>query len=164
MQSQNVPLSASMIQEKAVKGLNTENFQASNGWLRRWKERNDISFKTVSGKSKSVTPEMVNAWSETSLPTYLSNYDLEDIYNADEFGLFYQCLPNKTYLLKLERCYVGKLSKIRIAGMAAANATGDKLPMFIIGKAKNPRCFKNVKFLPCRYRNQRKSWMDGKIF
>ena len=167
MQSQNVPLSASMIQEKAVifaKGLNTENFQASDGWLRRWKERNDISFKTVSGESKSVTPEMVNAWSEMSLPTYLSNYDLEDIYNADEFGLFYQCLPNKTYLLKLERCYVGKLSKIRIAGMAAANATGDKLPMFIIGKAKNPRCFKNVKFLPCRYRNQRKSWMDGKIF
>ena len=56
------------------------------------------------------------------------------------------------------------LSKIRITGMAAANATGDKLPMFVIGKAKNPRCFKNVKFLPCRYRNQGKSWMDGKLF
>ena len=48
--------------------------------------------------------------------------------------------------------------------MAAANAMGDKLPMFVIGKAKNPQCFKNVKFLPCRYRNQRKSWMDGKLF
>ena len=34
MQSQNLPLSASMIQEKAVtfaKELNTENFQASDG-------------------------------------------------------------------------------------------------------------------------------------
>ena len=48
--------------------------------------------------------------------------------------------------------------------MAAANAMGGKLPMFVIGKAKNPRCFKNVKFLPCRYRNQRKSWMGGKLF
>ena len=48
--------------------------------------------------------------------------------------------------------------------MAVANGMGDKLPMFVIGKAKNPRCFKNVKFLPCRYRNQRKSWMDGKSF
>ena len=41
MRSQNVPLSASMIQEKGVifaKELNTENFQASDGWLRRWKE------------------------------------------------------------------------------------------------------------------------------
>ena len=95
MRSQNVPLSASMIQEKAVifaKELNTENFQASDGWLRRWKERNNISFKTVSGESKSVTPEMVNAWSETSLPTLLSNYDLKDIYNAGEFGLFLSVL------------------------------------------------------------------------
>ena len=52
-----------MIQEKAVvsaKELNTENFQASDGWLRRWKERNNISFKTVSRDSKSITPEMVN--------------------------------------------------------------------------------------------------------
>ena len=48
--------------------------------------------------------------------------------------------------------------------MAAVNAMGDKLPMFVIGKAKNPRCLKNVKFLPRRYRNQRKSWMDGKLF
>ena len=48
--------------------------------------------------------------------------------------------------------------------MAAANAMGDKSPIFVIGKAKNPRCFKNVKFLPCHYRNQRKDWMDGKLF
>ena len=64
MRSQNVPLSASMIQEKAVnfaKELNTENFQASDGWLRSWKERNNISFKTVSRETKSITPEMVNA-------------------------------------------------------------------------------------------------------
>ena len=48
--------------------------------------------------------------------------------------------------------------------MAATNAMGDKLPMFVIEKAKNPRYLKNVKFLPCRCRNQRKSWMDGKLF
>ena len=41
---------------------------------------------------------------------------------------------------------------------------GDKSSMFAIGKAKNPRCFKTVKFLTCRYRNQRKSWTDGKLF
>ena len=154
-----------MIQEKAVifaKELNTENFQASDGWLRRWKDRNNISLKTVSRESKSATPEMVNVWSETSIPTRLSNYDLKDIYNANEFGIFYQCLPNKTYQLKSEKCYGEKLSKICITGMTAANAIGDKLPMFVIGKAKNPRCFKSVKFLPCRYRNQQKSWMDGK--
>ena len=51
----------------------------------------------LSGESKSVAPEIVDGWWETSLPTLLSNYDLKDIYNADEFVLFYECLPNKTY-------------------------------------------------------------------
>ena len=32
------------------------------------------------------------AWKETSLPTILSRYELKDIYNADDFGLFYQGL------------------------------------------------------------------------
>ena len=100
MQSQNVPLSTSMMQEKAVifaKELNTRNFQASGGWLRRWKERNNISFKTVSGASKSVTPEMINAWSETSLPTLMSSYDLKDIYNVDDFGLFISAFQIKLF-------------------------------------------------------------------
>ena len=77
-----------MIEVVFVKELNTEDFKASNGWLRRWKERNNISFEAVCGESKSVTPEMVNAWLETSLQTALSsNYDLKDIYNADEFRI-----------------------------------------------------------------------------
>ena len=126
--------------------------------------RNNVSFKTVSGESKAVTPEMVAGWNETTLPTLLSNYGLENIYNADEFGLFYQCLPDKSYQLKTEKCSGGKHSKIRITGLAAANAVGNKLPMFVIGKAKNPRCFKNIKKLPCRYRSQRKSWMDSVLF
>lgn len=118
----------------------------------------------MSGESKSVTPEMFASWNETTLPTLLSNYGLKEIYNADEFGLFYQCLPDKSYQLKSEKCSGGKHSKIRITGLAAANAVGDKLPMFVIGKAKNPRCFKNIKKLPCRYRAQKKSWMDSILF
>ena len=48
--------------------------------------------------------------------------------------------------------------------MAAASATGEKLPMFVIWKSKNPRCFKNVKHLPCEYKSQKKSWMNSEIF
>ena len=163
MRSENVPLSGGIIQEKAsiyAKKLNTENFKASDGWLRLWKERRNITFKTISGESNSVTSEMINAWKETSLPTLLSNYELKDIYNADEFGLFYKCVINKTYQLKSEKCSGRKLRKICIIGMVAANAVGDKIPMFVIRKSQKPRCFKNVKFLPCRYRNQKKE-LDG---
>ena len=41
------------------------------------------------------------------------------------------------------------LRKVCITGMAAANAVGDKIPMFVIGKAQKPSCYKNIKFLPC---------------
>ena len=66
-----------------------------------------------------------------------------------------------------EKCSGGKLSKICITDLAVANAVGDKLPMFVIEKAKKLRCFINEKFpsfYPVVYRNQQKSWMDVLLF
>ena len=65
----------------------------------------------VSGESKAVTPEMVAGWNETTLPTLLSNYGLENIYNADEFRLFYHCLPDKSYQLKQRNVQVVNTAK-----------------------------------------------------
>ena len=88
---------------------------------------------------------------EKSQPTILSRYKLKDLYNADEFGLFYQGLLKKTLHMKNEKCSAGKHSKFWQTGMAATSAAGEKLSIFVIGKSANPRCFKNVKSLPCRY-------------
>lgn len=55
-------------------------------------------------------------------------------------------------------------NKAYCTGMAAANAAGDKLPMFVIGKSTRPRCFAGIRNLPCRYRSQKKSWMDCTLF
>ena len=126
--------------------------------------RNGASLKTMPGESSHVTPDMTASWNDTSLPTLLSNYSLENICNADEFGLFFQCLPNKSIHIKSEKCSGGKHIKIRITGLAVAKAVGEKLPMFVIGKAKNPRCFKYIHTLPCRYWSQKKSWMDSELF
>ena len=91
-------------------------------------------------------------------------YDLKDIFNADGFGLFYQCLPNKTYHFKGQKCSGEKNSKVRLTGMVAGNAIGEKRPMFVIGKSKTPRCFKHKKNLPYKYKSQKKSRMDSHIF
>ena len=96
---------------------------------------------------------MVAPWNKTALPTLFSKYDLKDIFNADEFGLFYQCLPNKTYFFKGQKCSGGKNSKVRLTRMAVENAIGEKIPMFVISKSKTPRCFKHMK--------KKKSWMDS---
>ena len=75
---------------------------------------------------------MTASWFETRLPTILPNYELPDIYNTDEFGLFFQALPSKSLHLKDEKCIGGKFSKVRLTGLAAANANGEKCPVFIM--------------------------------
>ena len=50
------------------------------------------TFEGVSGKSEKVTKEMTAPWEETALSTILARYQLKDIFNADEFGLFYEAL------------------------------------------------------------------------
>ena len=97
-------------------------------------------------------------------PNILSKYDLNQIYNADEFGLFYCAQPNNSINLKNENCVGGKHSKLRLTGLTAADAVGEKLPLFVIGKPNKPHCFKHIKHLPCRYRSQKKSWMDSILF
>ena len=85
-------INVAILQEKALdfaKQLNVEKFQASGDWLHTWKTQFNISFKEVSGESRSVTPEMANAWNETSLPTILSRCKLKDMCNGDEFGLYH---------------------------------------------------------------------------
>ena len=107
---------------------------------------------------------MTAPWEETTLPTILARYELKDIFNADEFGLFYEALPSKSLHFRGKRCSGGKHSKVRLTGMAASNALGEKIPMFVIGKSANPICFKHVCNIPCRYRSQKKAWMDGTLF
>ena len=66
---------------------------------------------------------------------------------------------------KKEKCVGGKFSKQRLTGLAPGNALGQTLPMFVIGKANKRRCFKNLKHLPYRYRDQKKkSWIDSDFF
>ncbi len=40
---------------------------------------------------------------------------------------------------------------------------GEKVPLLVIGKSANPRCFKSAS-LPLMYRNQSNAWMDCDLF
>ena len=82
--------------------MNVDDFHASDGWLDCWKKQYNISFKTVSGEANACITEMVAPWEETMLPTILSKYKLNQIYNADEFELVYRLQPNQSLHLKNE--------------------------------------------------------------
>lgn len=90
---------------------------------------------------------------------------MKNIFNADETGVFYQLLPNKTLTLKGESCKGGAKSKQRLTALFCCNATGtEKLKPLVIGKSLKPRCFKNVQSLPCHYRANKKAWMTQILF
>jgi len=95
----------------------------------------------------------------------LVDYDAKDIFNADETGLFYKCLSDRTLTFKSKKCHGGKNSKERITVMLAANMDGSqKIKPLIIGKFVNPRCFKNFKSFPLMHRSNKKAWMIGVLF
>ena len=54
----------------------------------------------------------------------LSRYDPSDIFNADETGLYWRLLPDKTHSLSGEVCTGGKKSKDRVTVLVCANMTG----------------------------------------
>ncbi|XP_053954302.1 jerky protein homolog-like [Anastrepha ludens] len=87
------------------------------------------------------------------------------IYNADESGLYWKLLPEKTYVSLSEKQAPGRKSeKQRFTFMACTNATGNhKLKLLVIGKARNPRVFKNFN-CPVEYKNSKSALMTSAIF
>ncbi|GFN91634.1 tigger transposable element-derived protein 6 [Plakobranchus ocellatus] len=145
--------------------LGVAGFQASNGWLEKFKQRHGIVFKVACGESASVDTTVVEDWKKATLDKLLSEYSSSDIFNADETGLFFRCLPNKTHAFKGEACHGGKQTKDRLTVLVGTNATGaEKLPLLVIGSSANPRCFKNVKSLPVEYTSNNEAWMTSSIF
>lgn len=120
--------------------------------------------KVLSGESASVSEHDCQKYVRDVLPSLLQVYYENDTFNANETGLFYKCLPDKTLAFKNENCHGGKKSKHRITVVVAEKISGTKkLPLLVIGKSKNPRCFgqKRVKSLPVIYTNNQKAWMKS---
>ena len=41
--------------------------------------------------------QATETWLSTTLPTLLEDFEPKDVFNADEAGLFYKILPEKTF-------------------------------------------------------------------
>jgi hypothetical protein len=130
----------------------------------KFQTRHSITFKAVCGESGSVSSSTIEAW-KVQLSNLMQGKNPKDIFNLDETGLFYQCLPDKTLTLKNQKCNGGKLSKHRITVLVGANMDGsEKLPLLVIGKYANPRCMKGVRSLPLSYTSNSRAWMTMYIF
>ncbi len=100
--SKNIPITGKLLQEKALLyslEMNLDDFTASNGWLHSFQRRNNIKASVLSGESADVPEEQVHDWC-LRLSTICDRYEPKDIFNADETGLFYRALPERSLLPK----------------------------------------------------------------
>ncbi|XP_066259645.1 jerky protein homolog-like [Euwallacea similis] len=166
----NLIVSGDMLKQKALllsKDLKMNTiFTASDGWLQRFKHRRGIRFLKITGEKLSSNPDVVDPFKE-NLKRMIEEHELNchQIYNADETGLYWQLLPDKTYVALAEKTASGlKISKQRLTFMGCVNASGcHKLKPLVIGKSKNPRCFKNF-INPVVYKSNKNAWMTGDLF
>ncbi|XP_054746495.1 tigger transposable element-derived protein 4-like [Anastrepha obliqua] len=87
--SQNIPISGPILKANAMEiagKLGVPNFNASDGWLNKWRIRNNVAFKCVSGEAADVNQDGVEQF-RTKLPFLLTGCKPQDIYNADKSGL-----------------------------------------------------------------------------
>lgn len=97
----------------------------------------------------------------------MSNYDVKDIFNINETGLFFNAKPKKSYVTTDDSCLGGRQSKQRLTVCLLTNAVGDKESPIIIGNAKRLRAFGRLdveKTFGIVWRHNRTAWMTSTLF
>lgn len=163
-------ITSHILREKAIqlyaKCYGDNNFNASRGWVTKFKKRHGIRNLKVSGEKLSSDPSVVKPFLQ-KLTNKIREMQVEanQLYNADESALFWKMLPDRTLVHHEENSAPGrKVSKERITFVPCANGDGShKLKMMVIGKSKNPRSFKNC-IIPVEYHATNKAWMTSALF
>ena len=135
-----------------------DGFSASDGWLQKFKERHGIKTLSISGARLSASIQDETKFCK-SLALLLTDEidDLDNVYNADKTGFYWKTLPKRTLVGRNEQSAPGlKEPKDRLTILNGANSTGTHaIPLFIIGKFKKPRCFRNKHYMPFFYDAQK---------
>ncbi|CAM5110822.1 unnamed protein product [Natator depressus] len=74
----------------------------------------------------------------------------EQVFNADETGLFWKRMPNRTYISKSERQVPGfKAAKDHVTLLFCGNAAGHLVKPGLLYRAANPRALKGKNKVSC---------------
>ncbi|GBM36463.1 Tigger transposable element-derived protein 4 [Araneus ventricosus] len=93
VRAKNIPISGTLMNLKAMDiadALGTKDFCASNGWLDKFRVRNNVVFCALCGEAADVDEKLCEDWT-TRLPLLLAGYADKDIFNMDE--TFFSCPP-----------------------------------------------------------------------
>jgi hypothetical protein len=169
-----------IIQDKALayaKAIGFDNtFRASPGWIANCLKRADKISINLHGEAMDLTKKeaevLMKPWRK-KLEEKIEKHNVPTsrIYNADQTGLYYTKLPNRMYVNKADRkdfagCKQMK-AKERITLMILVALNGAKGPLFVVGKAKKPVCFKHELGKdgkpPIAYKDQANAWFTREV-
>ncbi|CAG8600923.1 1672_t:CDS:2, partial [Scutellospora calospora] len=132
-----------MIKEKATifaKALNLgdDALKFSNGWIHKFKRRNNLRNFRLHGESNSAPLSLLPEYKK-KLHDLIENYTLDNVFNADETGLFFRMAPDQT--------------------LASQSRP-------VIGSSISPRALFRINYdtLPVIYRANSRAWMRNDIF
>ncbi|GAB5582602.1 CENPB DNA-binding domain-containing protein 1 [Prionailurus iriomotensis] len=172
----NVPLSVTIIQEKAKSlfddlqrergtSSQTEKFAASKGWFVRFKERHCLphfKINSTAPGNKDIYPEALRSIIEEG------EYTPQQVFNVDETGLYWKRMPEGTFISVEEKAEPGfKSSRDRLMLLLGGNAAGDfKLKPLLVYHLENPKALKGYSKpnLPVIWRSNKKAWATRSIF
>jgi len=145
-----------------------EVFQASKTWALAFTKLHALRSAALHGEAADVDARKVAA-GIAEVKQRLQDFTADCIYNVDETGLFYKLLPRRPYTTATEarrtvRGTKGMSAKDRVTAYVCTNAGGShKVPMALIGKALNPRCFR-LGQPHALYMSQKNVWSDSATF
>lgn len=175
------PLSSALIREKASRlhshflqemptsSIASTNFNASKGWFENFKKRHSLHNLKLQGESASADIDAAKSYPATFLKIVKDKgYTPQQVFNADETGLFWKKMPNRTFLSEEEKTAPGyKSAKDRLTLLLASNAMGDCcIKPLLVYKSLNPRALKNKnkEQLPVFWRSNKRAWVTSDIF
>lgn len=106
------------------------------------------------------------SWKESILTSITAIFSVDDIFSADETGLYYKAYPEKGYCVEGSHLPGGKKAKdcITVLLLAIMSRT-EKHPLLVVGKSKKPRCYPaDPKLRPVDYDHSQNAWMTGDMF
>ncbi|GFV61308.1 tigger transposable element-derived protein 1 [Trichonephila clavipes] len=155
-----IPVSGYLIQEKALQFYKSmkqsepststsqagKEFSASKGWLTGFLKRNALHNIKITGESATADEGAAKIFPE-ELAKIIEDgdYSADQVFNADETGLYWKKMPNRTYIAKDEKTASGhKASKDRVTLLLCSNASGDRmLKPLLINKSLRPLALKD---------------------
>ena len=114
------------------KGIPESEFTASNGWLQKFRSRHKLVSRILEGDRADAPIADVETF-KRQLREILSLYELRNVMNADEIGLFYKQTGKRSYVVAGGDLAGTKQSKKRITVFVVACMDGSLEQMVVFG-------------------------------